>query len=88
MEIFLSDSVPKDKKILPDPCLEKSVLAFGVCHAAHGSAKPKSLAEHMKLCLQSVVCYTSLKLAFFEKELNPQNELCRFTYAEAKTTCH
>jgi len=24
VEIFLSDSVPKDKKILPEPCLEKS----------------------------------------------------------------
>lgn len=24
----------------------------------HGLAEPKSLAEHMKLCMQSVVCYT------------------------------
>jgi len=42
------------------------------CHATHGSAKPKSLAEHMELCLQSVVCYTSLKLSFLEKELKPR----------------
>lgn len=41
------------------------------CHALAWSAKPRSLAEHMELCLQSVVCYTSLNLSIIEKELNP-----------------
>lgn len=67
----MSDSVPKDKKILPDPCLEKSVLGFGFAMQLHGSAKPNSLAEHMKLCVQSVVCYTSLNLLDFRKGEKP-----------------